>query len=82
MFRKTLNDAGLNSVRIHAFDNPGNDADVELDSPARHQHATCKPPWIFIGNHCLQSRHAAARDCERNRRAPQQTDLGHGRARL
>jgi len=23
-FRKTLNDAGLNSVRIHAFDDPGN----------------------------------------------------------
>ena len=53
-FRKTLNDAGLNSVRIHAFDNPGNQQMWNW-IPQLATNTDLQTTVDIIGNHCLQS---------------------------
>ena len=53
LFRKTLNDAGLNSVRIHAFDNAGNRQMWDW-IPQLATNADLQASVDILGNHCLQ----------------------------
>jgi galactosylceramidase len=52
LFRKTLNDAGLSKVRIHAFDNPGNRQMWSWISQLATNTAL-QAAVDIVGNHCL-----------------------------
>jgi galactosylceramidase len=51
-FRKALNDAGLNHVRIHAFDNPGNRRMWDW-IPQLNTNKELAAAVAILGNHCL-----------------------------
>ena len=54
LFRKTLNDNGLNKVRIHAFDNPGNNRMWDW-IPELNTNKDLAAAVDILGNHCLPS---------------------------
>jgi galactosylceramidase len=54
IFRKTLNNAGLNSMRIHAFDNPGN-RQMWNWIPELATNTDLQAAVDILGNHCIQN---------------------------
>lgn len=52
MFRKTLNENGLNKVRLHAFDNPGR-PDMWNWMPQLATNTELQAAIDIVGNHCL-----------------------------